>query len=80
MVSITLTVAPDFNANERVDVLDRRLLKNCCRTHLTILGVIRDSARFILSAFIGTILGLSRLISDVDREDTEHATNSPVLL
>ena len=80
MVSITLTVAPDFNANERVEVLDRRPWNNYCRAHSTVLGEIRDSARFLLSAFVGTILGLSRLISDVDREDTEHATNSPVLL
>ena len=72
--------SPDFNANERVHVLNRRLWNNCCRARLTVLGEIRDSARFRLLAFVGTILVLSRLISDVVREDTEHATKSPVVL
>lgn len=47
------------------DNVDRRLWNNCCRAHLTVLGEIRDIARFLLLSFVGTILGSSSLISDV---------------
>nr|AAO65870.1 hypothetical protein [Oryza sativa Japonica Group] len=33
-----LSVAPDFNANERIHILDRRPWSNCYRAQVTVLG------------------------------------------
>jgi hypothetical protein len=80
VVSITLTVAPDFNENEQVHILNCRPWKNCYRAQVTVLCEFRDNVRLSLSASCGNLKGLSESISDVNQESTEHTTKSPVLL
>nr|AAU89243.1 hypothetical protein [Oryza sativa Japonica Group] len=76
VVSMTLTVAPDFNANEQIHILNRIPWSNFYRAHVTVLDEFRDNARLPLSASCEYLKGLSESISDVNQERSDKALSA----